>query len=413
MQMENPKTLQALVLDAETYLRQRGNSPKAISHYHYIFQVFISYFNSFHEVYFSEAVMDRCLREHYRITDTQVLSRSQHYKKIVLRASNILRDLARGQEIKDRYIESSATLAVEEFNTIVAVYCKHLKDIGRSQKTIISYSRYVSRFLDFSEKCGTTAIADFTAGLIQDYCKTMAGRNKATIKSALGPVGIFLRFLYTTEYIQQDLSPFVGSVQMRDQTRIPSVWNKEDVLKLLAAIDRGNPSGKRDYAIILLVARLGIRVGDVTSLKFEHIDWKKNQIVFIQRKTHQPIILPLLKDVGWAIIDYVQNGRPKFDSPYIFLTHVPPYKGFAGENHLHATVRKYMVLTDIQDQPRKKRGMHSLRYSLANRLMENHETAHTISSVLGHTSPDSASVYIKTDIELLRGCALSPQEEGI
>lgn len=184
-------------------------------------------------------------------------------------------------------------------------------------------------------------------------------------------------------------------------------------MKLLTAIDRGNPSGKRDYAIILLIARLGVRVGDVNKLKFENIDWRKGCIRFVQSKTQNPVCLPLLKDVGWAIIDYVQNGRPKINSPYIFLTHTPPFKNYADENHLHATIQKYMAMTDIQNQPRKKRGMHSLRYSLANRLQENRETAHTISSALGHSSPDSAAVYVKTDIDLLRECALTPSEVGI
>ena len=120
-----------------------------------------------------------------------------------------------------------------------------------------------------------------------------------------------------------------------------------------------------------------------------------------------------MKDVGWAIIDYVQNGRPKIDSPYIFLTHIPPFKHYSSSNHLHATIAKYLALTDIQNQPRKKRGMHSLRHTLANRLQENRESYHTISSALGHSSPDSASVYGKTDIELLRECALDPLEVGI
>ena len=90
------------------------------------------------------------------------------------------------------------------------------------------------------------------------------------------------------------------------------------MLKLLAAIDRGNPSGKRDYAIILLVARLGIRVGDVNNLKFENIDWRTNSISFVQNKTGNRATLPLLKDVGWAIIDYVNNGRPKIESLIFF-----------------------------------------------------------------------------------------------
>lgn len=118
----------------------------------------------------------------------------------------------------------------------------------------------------------------------------------------------------------------------------------------------------------------------------------------------------VLKDVGWALIDYIQNGRPNIDCPFVFLTHIPPFKNYSDENHLHATISKYLQMTDIQNQPKKKRGMHSLRHTLANHLQENKETLHTISSAMGHSSPDSASIYVKTDIDLLRECSLSLSE---
>lgn len=411
--MKSQKSVSDLTAELEEMLAARGQSPNAVAQYHYIFQVFLAYFQAHHEICFSRDVMDRCLREHYGITDQQILSRRQHYKKKVLRASRLLGDLAEGKELSDRYVEPKSLLMTDSYNFAVTAFCEHLQKIGRSSKTIGSYQRYAARFLDYAEQQDITQLADLSVELINSYTLTLSGRNKATVKSTIGPIRIFLRFLYTNEYMEQDLSQFIGSVKMHSQTKIPSVWTKDEVLKLLAAIDRGNPSGKRDYAIILLVARLGIRVGDVNRLKFENIDWRKGSIEFVQNKTQNPVCLPLLKDVGWAIIDYVQNGRPKTDSSYLFLTHIPPFQNYADENHLHATIQKYMAMTDILNQPRKKRGMHSLRHTLANRLQENRETAHTISSALGHASPDSAAIYVKTDIELLRECALTPSEVGI
>lgn len=411
--MELQKLLSDLTTELEEMLVARGQSPNAVAQYHYIFQVFLAYFRAHHEDRFSQSMMDQCLREHYGIADQQILSRRQHYKKKVIRASKLLSELATGKKLTDRYIEPKSLLITDSYTLAVAAFCDYLQKIGRSKKTIGSYRRYAARFLDHMEQQGITQITALSVDLINSYTLTLSGLNKATVKSTLGPIRIFLRFLYTNEYTKQDLSQFVGSVQMRSQTKIPSIWTKEEVLKLLAAIDRGNPSGKRDHAIILLVARLGIRVGDVNKLKFENIDWRKGCIKFVQNKTQNLICLPLLKDVGWAIIDYVRNGRPKIDSPYVFLTHIPPFQNYADENHLHATIQKYMAMTDIQNQPRKKRGMHSLRHSLANRLQENREAAHTISSALGHSSPDSAAIYVKTDIDLLRECALDPTEVGL
>ncbi len=411
--MDKPRPIPEVILELEQKLIERGQSENTISQYHYIFRVFSAFSESLGEQYFSHEVLTRCLHEHYGITVQTILARRQSYKKKVVRSYQMLCDAADGLPFADRYFGSKSMLAVESHNRAVQTFSEYLSAVGRSRKTINSYQRYTMRFLDYMEKQGLTQLADLSVEFLYSYTTSLAGYNRATVKSTLGPVRIFLRFLYRNEYIDRDLSLFVGKVSVCAQPKIPSIWTKEEVLKLLAAIDRGNPSGKRDYAIILLVARLGIRIGDVNNLKFENIDWRKNSISFVQNKTGNFVCLPLLKDVGWAIIDYVKNGRPKIDSPYVFLTHVPPFKNYADENHLHATIQKYLSLTDIQDQPRKKRGMHSLRHTLANRLQENRETYHTISSALGHASPDSASVYVKTDIELLRECALDPAEVGL
>lgn len=411
--IENKRTMRELVTELENQLVARGQSPNAVSQYHYIFQVFLAYFNSYHELYFSKELMETCLREHYGIDEQPILSRRQHYKKKVIRASRMIEDLSEGRAFSDRYTLSCAPLLTDNFSEGISSFTAHLHDIQRSRKTIDLYQDYISKFLSFVQQSGKCCLRELTVEDIHAYIATLTDKPKSTVKFVIGPVRVFLRYIYLNEFIEQDLSPFVESVKPRTQTKIPSIWEKEEVLKLLAAIDRGNPSGKRDYAIILLVARLGIRIGDVNKLKFENIDWDKKCINFVQSKTHYPVCLPLLKDVGWAIIDYVRNGRPNIDSPYIFLTHIPPFKNYSDENHLHAKITKYLQLTDIQDQHKKRRGMHSLRHTLANRLQENREPLHTISSALGHSSPDSASVYIKTDIELLRECCLNPSEVEI
>ena len=411
----NARPLSELVAQAEEWLVSRGQSANAVSQYHYIFRVFLSWFQSFHEERYSEELMERCLREHYGIADAgKTFSRRQHYKKKVIRASKLLKDLHDGKTLENRYVPPKSPLKTEAYNDALAEFRFSLEKRGRGAKTIESYLRYAGRFLDFSEQRNLLRFSDFSVQSVRDYAQTLSGCRKQTVKSTLGALRIFLRFLYANGRLEQDLSRFVDKVPVREQTGLPSVWTREEVLKLLAAIDRGNPGGKRDYAMILLAARLGLRVGDINSLKFENIDWEKGLIVFTQNKMRHETRLPLLRDVGWAIIDYVKNGRPDIDSPYVFLTHITPYKNLAPDNHHHAMIKKYLLMTDIPNQPKKvKRGMHSLRHTLANRLQENRETLHTVSSVMGHSSPDSASYYIKADIELLRECALSLSEAGL
>lgn len=120
----------------------------------------------------------------------------------------------------------------------------------------------------------------------------------------------FLRFMHSEQILTEDVSLCLPCIKSRKQTRIPSVWARDDLQKLLNAIDAGNPSGKRDYAIILLVSRLGLRSINFKNLVLSDIKWTENNIEFMQSKTQNPVTLPLLKDIGWAIIDYLKNGRP-------------------------------------------------------------------------------------------------------
>lgn len=266
--MDAPKLLSEVISELEQKLVERGHTENVVSQYHYIFRVFSAFSESFGEQYYSREILTQCLQEHYGITDQEtVLSRRQHYKKKVLRAYQMLCDAAEGQPFADRYLGPKSMLVVEAHNKVVQSFSEYLAEVGRSPQTISNYQRAAMRFLDHLEKQGLEQLLDLSVELLYSYTSTLAGYNRATVKSTLGPVRIFLHFLYRNEFIDRDLSPFVGKVSVRTQTRIPSVWTREEVLKLLAAIDRGNPSGKLDYAIILLVARLGIRVGDVNNLR--------------------------------------------------------------------------------------------------------------------------------------------------
>jgi site-specific recombinase XerD len=236
------------------------------------------------------------------------------------------------------------------------------------------------------------------------------GYSYKTVEFTLCGMRVFLRFLHSSGCLSEDLSGNVPCIKSRKQTRIPSLWAHEDLRKLLNTIDRGNPSGKRDYAMILLVARLGLRSIDVKNLKLSDIKWNENKIEFVQSKTHDPVSLPLLRDAGWAIIDYLKNGRPASDYPNVFLRHLAPVMPFSDEDHLHQIIVKYMRLAKLPVSGEKKVGMHSLRHTLATTLLENHSSLQEIADILGHQDIDSTAVYLKSSLTLLRECSLNPEE---
>jgi integrase len=176
----------------------------------------------------------------------------------------------------------------------------------------------------------------------------------------------------------------------------------------LAAIDRANPSGKRDCAIVLLICRLGLRAVDVKRLRFADLDWPGNRVSVVQAKTGRRVDLPLLKDVGWAIIDYIRHGRPASGSPQVFVRHTAPIGPFSDQDHLHQILVKHARVARVSLSEKRRHGMHSLRHTLATRLLEDGTPVEQIADILGHQSVESTGVYLRSSLGLLSRCALDP-----
>lgn len=311
---------------------------------------------------------------------------------------------------ENRYLAKTECLSISEFANAIDDFHKYYIGFGYSKGCADIYRKYATLFLEHCENTGLTNINDIDEMVINQFILTLTQYSKSTIKNCLGGLRAFFRYLYMENCIGKNLGDSIIPLKVKSQTRIPSVWQHDEVLKLLSVIDRGNPTGKRDYAMLLIVARLGIRIGDLCNLKFSNIDWSNQRIDFVQGKTQHRISLPLLKDVGWALIDYIQNGRPKIDTPYIFVTHVAPFKEFDQGNRHSRMVRKYMNLAHLTSVNTHKCGMHSLRHTLASTMVENREKFSNISATLGHRSEDSTAIYLKTGVELLRDCALEIPE---
>jgi len=286
----------------------------------------------------------------------------------------------------------------------------HCKANDYAVSTCKSYARIAENFLSYIEAHGIT-LKTLTAADMTAFVKTLLGYSYKMVESVLCGTRAFLSFLYNENAVSADFSESLPNIQSRKLTRIPSVWSKDDLLKLFDAIDRVNPSGKRDYAIILLVARLGLRCIDVKRLTFSNFNWNENYLEFTQSKTGRTVRLPIIKDVGWAIIEYIKNGRPVSDSPYIFLRHIAPIEPFSDEDHLHQIIRKYMMLAKLPISGEKKVGMHSLRHTLATSLLENHTSIDDIAGILGQLRVESTPTYLKSSLKLLCECALSPEVE--
>ncbi|MBS4054917.1 MAG: tyrosine-type recombinase/integrase [Thermaerobacter sp.] len=325
------------------------------------------------------------------------------------RVVRMLLDFQQHGSVLRRYYKQRDLLNAEGLKLVLRQFAEYCRLKGYSRVTQKHYSNICEKFLSFVESQQIMHVAAIEPRHVSAFINTLLGYMHKTVELHLCGLRAFLRYLHTSGLHTQDLSGSIPSVMTRKQARMPSVWNTEQVTKLLEAIDRGNPAGKRDYAIILLVARLGLRTIDIKRLQLTNLNWRENRIELVQSKTARPLKLPLLPEVGWAIIDYLKNGRPKVDSPYVFLRHLAPIEPFSEEDRLHQMVVKYMKLARIPISPQKKKGLHSLRHTLASRLLRENTPLSVISDILGHISTDSTAVYLKVDVDMLRECALNPE----
>jgi site-specific recombinase XerD len=327
----------------------------------------------------------------------------------LFRVAAMLEDFAVRGAVLRRYSRTVDNLTVDQAE-VVSRFQASLRAAGCAVSTVRAYGTVAGAFLAFTGRRGGLAGVD--AGVIGAFVATLAGYQAKTVEHKLCAVRSLLHFAASDGLVEGAVLEAVPAAKSTRQARIPSVWAPADVRKILAAIDRGNPCGRRDYAIILLITRLGLRGIDVKRLDFADLDWPGNRLSLVQAKTGRRVQLPLLKDVGWAIIDYIQHGRPASDCPQVFLRHTAPIGAFSDQDHLHQILAKHARAAHVPVGEQRRHGMHSLRHTLATRLLEGGTPVEQIADILGHQSVASTGVYLKSSLGLLAQCALDPDPDA-
>jgi len=266
-----------------------------------------------------------------------------------------------GKEMKLATPMANALLDYEQF-------CReHLKSRAG---TIRIRKRDIAQFLYCLDSHRITTVKEIQRPVLSGFLFSRAHLKPATLARLISSIRSFLRYLCMRGEVPSDLVKQMPKVRVGRDERIPSTWKSEDVDALLAAVDRTSPQGKRDYAILLLAARLGIRVSDIRNLCFEHLLWDQARIEMRQTKSGEPLSLPLSEEIGHALIDYLRHGRPSSHQREIFLRAHAPFEPFGHDNNLYHIVTKYRRRANIELPARSRRGLHSLRHTVASRLLE-------------------------------------------
>src|SRR5260370_16787382 len=294
------------------------------------------------------------------------------------------------------------------FNPILTPYLQFVRaHRGLSQKTTRKYVQKLSAFADYLCSDGIHDLSEITPVQVRELCeKAGNGRLRGWYGSTLRG---FFRWAAAQGSLSSSLADAIPRPRQYRFVNLPDVLSQSDVDGILTSVDRSTPLGRRDYAILLLAARYGLRPCDIRRLTLDEIDWHGARIDLRQLKTGRPLALPLLPDVAKALSEYLRNGRPASSERTVFLRHCAPFEPFAAQNNLMAIMRKTMRRAGLASRT-GRHGMYLLRHTLATRLLASGRPIKTIADVLRHASTDTTYGYKRVDLAGIRAVTISEAE---
>jgi site-specific recombinase XerD len=283
-------------------------------------------------------------------------------------------------------------------------YERYLREIrGLAKATIVNYVPFIRSFLKECFDDGPVMLSRLCASDVVRFVQRQAAHlHQKRAKLLTCALRSFLRYVRYLGKTKLDLAAAVPIVANWSMSSIPRAITEEQVRHLLSSVDRRTAMGRRDYAILILLARLGLRSGEVASLELGDIDWKAGQLS-VRGKTGQRSELPLTAEVGKVIAAYLRRGRPHSTSRRVFLRAKAPVRGFRGASGVGSIVRHRLQRAGI-DAPTL--GAHQFRHGLASKLLRHGASLGEIGELLGHHNPETTKIYIKVDIDALRTLAL-------
>lgn len=281
----------------------------------------------------------------------------------------------------------------------VGEYRKYLvHQRGLAESCLPNYISYVEHFLagrfGANEPCFMELCASDVTTFVREQAEKLSPGRKKLLVTALRS---FLRYLQHQGLIMVELSGCVPAVACWSLSEIPKSLPTGTVQRVLAHQVRTTAVGCRNFAILMLLARLGLRAGEVVALNLEDLDWEEG-VIRIRRKGARWTQLPLPADVGEAIATYLRSHRPRCSSRRVFLRHRAPIRGFAHTITVSSIVRRTLIRAGVDSA---RTGAHLLRHTLAVDLLRNGASLDEIGDVLGHRSPNTTALYAKVDLAAL------------
>ena len=276
----------------------------------------------------------------------------------------------------------------------------------RGRRTTHQLENNLGRFCAWLDGHGPDGLKQLTPSLLRDFISSLAGFRRSTIATHASALRGFLAYLRLEGVLNRDLVSAIELPRLYSMAQPPRVLEDDTVERLLTAVDRSTPLGKRDLAMLLLAARYGLRSADIRGLRFDHVHWREQRLLLVQSKTQRRLELPLLAEVDSALVNYIRKGRPACPAREIFVRHVAPIAPLARRNNLWPVMYRALTAARVEI-PTGERGLRLLRHCAATSLLRRGVPFETISDILGHASVDTTRRYAQVDLVGLHSVALS------
>ncbi len=384
-----------------------GYNKSTMNGYLNIWNSFVKWKNSedlvYNELEYSKFLLD-CY--HFDVTSYNDKSKSRYQQ--LMRSKRILDDWDnyKNYMIKRVLPKSLYNEYPSDWNITLNKYLDYCKNIQyNSSNTIKIKQNYLKCVLSYLYQNNILELKDITKNIIVSFINESIDKGNISKRRFFYILRNFLKYLFIEDILESDLSIYIPTIKNGRRKKIPTYLKEEEVENLLESIPKNTKVEIRDYTIILIAARLGLRISDILNIKLKDIDWQNHKLNITQTKNKNLNILPLTNEIGWAIIDYIKKSRPKCNNEYLFVKFKYPFDKINQFNQFN----KYFDKIVIENKTNKK-GIHNLRHSLATNMLNHDIPLSIISSTLGDTLETTSNTYLKVDIKNLSKCNLEVDE---
>ncbi|MDA8441227.1 MAG: site-specific integrase [Peptococcaceae bacterium] len=329
----------------------------------------------------------------------------RHYRKL-RKASDLLEEYYITSALKWKTRGNRTKIKVNGYFTSLLLAYEQNNSRQLAPGTTAYIKSNILQFLKFLEDKGHKNFEKISFTEIRDFLLHTSPSHRGSMGNVLFSLRSLFKYLNETGITDLRVE-MVLQKSARPRKRVLPCFSHKEVEDIFDQIDTSTAEGKRNYAILFLASHTGLRSIDIVNLKLTDIDWKKDEIRIVQRKTGKSLVLPLEADTGKAIADYILSGRPNTDSPYIFVRSIAPYTKLSDNGIGMNIIKKYRYSTGATHSAGDGKGFHALRRSIGTWMLEAGVPLPTISQVLGHHNLDSTKPYLSLHYSMLAECALS------